>query len=81
MRRLCAEAEIPTIEVGPDADVVVRSAGDRAITFILNHRDEPLELVLPALTGVDLISDTAVESVATVPAGGTMAVLTQRRAS
>lgn len=80
MRRLCAEAGIPTIEVGDDVDVVVRSAADRTITFVINHRDEPLTGL--ALAGLDLVSATEVApGAAVVPAGGVIAVLSERSES
>jgi beta-galactosidase len=82
MRRLCAEAGIPTIEVGDDVDVVMRSAADRAVTIVINHRDEPLVLAGLALAGVDLVSGSEVASGSTVvPAGGVIAVLTERSES
>lgn len=79
MRRLCGEAGIPVIEVGDDVDVVVRSADDRRIAFVINHRDEPVEIASPALIGLDLVAGTAVAGPATiVPAGGVVAVLSER---
>ncbi|WP_082515067.1 beta-galactosidase [Yonghaparkia sp. Root332] len=82
MRRLCAEAGIPTIEVGDDVDIVVRSAADRSIMIVINHRDEPLALTGLALAGVDLVSGSEVASGSTVvPAGGVIAVLTERSES
>jgi len=70
MRRLCGEAGIPVIEVGVDVDVVVRASDDRRIVFVINHRDEPIEIASPALVGLDLVSGTAVAGPATiVPAG------------
>lgn len=83
MARLCAEAGIPTIDLGEGVDLVVRRDDDRTVTFVINHRDEPLDLaalepLTVGLTGVDLVTGDPVGAAMRVPAGGIIVVLAER---
>lgn len=78
MRRACAEAGIPVTDVGDDVDLVVRSGDGRAVTIVINHRDAELRLADLSLDGVELVTGESVSGPAVVPAGGIVAVLTER---
>jgi len=78
MRRACGEAGIPVTDVGDDVDLVVRSGDGRAVTIVINHRDAELRLADLPLEGVDLVTGESASGPAVVPAGGIIAVLTER---
>lgn len=75
LRRLCAEAAVPVIEVGIDVDLVTRSSATHTATFVINHRDEP---IVVGLAGVDLISGDTVTDATPVPAGGSRVIVVER---
>ncbi len=75
LTRLCAEAAVPLLEVGPDVDIVTRSTETLEATFVINHRDEP---ITAPVSGVDLISGETVNHATPVAAGAVRVIITER---
>lgn len=75
LSRLCADAGIPTIDVGPDVDIVTRVTPTHAATFIINHRDEPITV---PISGVDLVTGETVTDTTPVAAGAVRVIFRER---
>ena len=75
MRRLCADSDVPIVEVGFDVDIVTRRSRSADFTFIINHRDLPLTV---PVAGLDLVSGETVDD-ATPLAGGSVRVVMSER--
>jgi beta-galactosidase len=75
LRQLCAEAAVPVLEVGPDVDVVARRAATADVTFIINHRSEPITV---PVAGLDLVSGETVTDATPLPAGAVRVVMSER---
>ncbi|MBT0768558.1 beta-galactosidase [Kineosporia sp. J2-2] len=70
--RLVAEAGLPrTVRAPPGLEAVRRIGDDAAYLFLINHRDEPVEVVAE---GIDLLTDEKAGPVTVVPAGGVRVV-------
>ena len=75
MRRLCADAGVPIIEVGPDVDLVTRRTATDEATFIINHGAAPITV---PFAGIDLISGESVSDTTPLPAGAVRVVISER---
>ncbi|WP_293168046.1 beta-galactosidase [Microcella sp.] len=75
LRRLCADSDVPIVEVGFDVDIVTRRSPSADFTFIINHRDLPLTV---PVAGLDLVSGETVDD-ATPLAGGSVRVVMSER--
>lgn len=75
LRRLCADAGVPVIEVGFDVDIVTRRSPSADFTFIINHRDQPLTV---PVAGLDLVSGETVDDSTPLRAGAVRVVMTER---
>ncbi|WP_309713582.1 beta-galactosidase trimerization domain-containing protein, partial [Pseudolysinimonas sp.] len=75
LTRLCAEAAVPLLEVGPDVDIVTRVTETLEATFVINHRDEPITV---PVSGVDLVSGETVTDATPVAAGAVRVIITER---
>ncbi|MGB3909549.1 MAG: beta-galactosidase [Pseudolysinimonas sp.] len=75
LNRLCAEAGIPVVAVGPDVDLVTRVTPTHDATFVINHRDEPITV---PVSGLDLVTGETVTDTTPVAAGGVRVVITER---
>ena len=75
LARLCSEAAVPVVEVGPDVDIVTRATDTDDATFVINHRDEPITV---PFSGVDLVTGETVTHATPVPAGAVRVIITER---
>jgi beta-galactosidase len=75
LRRLCADAGVPVVEVGPDVDLVTRRTATDEFTFIINHRAQPITV---PFAGLDLVSGETVSDDAPLPAGAVRVVMSER---
>lgn len=75
LRRLCADAGVPVLEVGPDVDVVTRRTPTAEFTFIINHRSEPVTV---PVAGLDLVAGETVTDATPLPAGAVRVVMSER---
>ncbi len=75
LTRLCAEAAVPLVEVGPDVDIVTRATSTHDATFVINHRDEPITV---PVSGVDLVTGETVTDATPVAAGAVRVIITER---
>ncbi len=75
MRRLCAEAGIPIMAVGHDVDVVVRRGETHEAVFIINHRDDEIEV---ELHGRDLVDGGIHDGPTRIAAGDVRVVMRER---
>ncbi|GAB6898796.1 beta-galactosidase [Kineosporia succinea] len=74
--RLIAETELARTVVAPAGLEAVRRIGDdAAYLFLINHRDEPVEV---EAAGLDLLTDEKVGPATQIPAGGVRVVRTPR---
>lgn len=61
LRRVCEEAGVrPVLETPAEVEATLRESGDDRFLFLLNHRDEPVEVSLADFAGRDLVSGEAV---------------------
>lgn len=75
LRRLCADADVPIVEVGFDVDIVTRRSPSADFTFIINHRDLPLTV---PVAGLDLVSGETVDGATPLAGGSVRVVMTER---
>ena len=75
LRRLCAEAGIPTIDAGADVDIVVRRGDGIEAVIVINHRDIEIEV---DVHGHDLIDGGFYDGPTRVAAGDVRVVMTER---
>jgi beta-galactosidase len=75
LTRLCSEAAIPTVEVGPDVDLVTRVTPTHEATFVINHRD--VAVTVP-VSGLDLVTGETVTDTTPVPAGAVRVIVRER---
>jgi beta-galactosidase len=75
LTRLCTEAGVPVIEVGPDVDVVTRVSPAHEATFIINHRDEPITV---PVSGLDLVTGETVTDTTPIAAGAVRVIFRER---
>ena len=75
LRRLCADADLPIIDVGFDVDIVTRRTPLADFTFIINHRDLPLTV---PVAGLDLVSGETVDDATPLAGGSVRVVMTER---
>ncbi|GHF10582.1 beta-galactosidase [Pseudolysinimonas yzui] len=73
--RLCAEADVPVTEVGPDVDLVTRVTDTHEATFVINHRDAPVTV---PVSGLDLVTGETVTDTTPVAAGAVRVIVTER---
>lgn len=74
-RDLAADAGLPIVDVGYDVDVVTRQTATDDITFIINHRSEPIAV---PYAGLDLVSGETVSDATPLPAGAVRVVISER---
>ena len=75
LRRLCAEAGVAVVELGPDVDVVTRRSPLADFAFIINHRAQPITV---PYAGLDLVSGETVDDATPLPAGAVRVVMSER---
>ncbi len=75
LRRLCADSDVPIVEVGFDVDIVTRRSPSADFTFIINHRDLPLTV---PVAGLDLVSGETVDDATPLAGGSVRVVMTER---
>jgi beta-galactosidase len=75
LTRLCVEAAVPVVAVGPDVDVVTRESETQDATFIINHRDEAITV---PFGGLDLVTGETVTAETPLAAGAVRVIITER---
>lgn len=73
LSQVCEAAAVTTTAVGPDADLVVRRGPQNRYTFLINHGTEALAA---PVSGVELLTGTAIEKGAPVAGGQAIVVRT-----
>ncbi|MBV9788091.1 MAG: beta-galactosidase trimerization domain-containing protein, partial [Chloroflexi bacterium] len=62
LKRACADAGVtPAYAVPPGVEVIRRQSEDTSLLYLLNHRDEPVEITLEA-AATDLVTGQLVQS-------------------
>jgi beta-galactosidase len=75
LTRLCRDAAVPVVEVGPDVDIVTRANETHETTFVINHRDEPITV---GVSGLDLVTGETVTDTTPVAAGAVRVITRER---
>jgi beta-galactosidase len=79
MAHICAEQGIePAIAPTPGVEVTQRRNGGATLTFVLNHKEEPVKVQLGDVAGRDLLSDTDVSGEVELAGRGVMVIRNAR---